>query len=495
MNPKENKLLKIVRLNKSYPGVHALKDLDFDLEPSEIHCLVGENGAGKSTFIELLSGSIKPDSGSMIILGKDYSSLFPKQSMDIGIQTVHQESYLSEELTGAENIFVSDLKTNRLGFFDLKKCFTEAKKLLSSLNFDLDPTMKVVDMSPVEKKVLSIAKAMWQDVRILILDEPTASLGQKETDTLLELVKKIASRKIGLIYISHYIDEVFKIADRITVLKDGEKVGTFRADEIDKEGLIKKMVGKASSSFYRKREHQYGRPVLEAEKYTKKGVVEDCTFSVGQGEILGFGGMVGAGRTELMRLIFGLDKKDSGRLTYMGKEITPTTPSQAIKRSIGFLTEDKKETGLVPIRPLRENATIVKLNNNRVIFLNLPQEKKDAEDMVEQLRIDTPGINQLVGNLSGGNQQKVVLAKWLLAHFDIIILDEPTKGIDVGAKEEIYDLVFNMAEKGKIIILISSDLEELVSLSDTICVMKDGRINKILRGKDITREAVLSYAI
>jgi ribose transport system ATP-binding protein len=495
MNSKEEKLLNIIKLNKSYPGVHALKDLDFDLNPSEIHCLVGENGAGKSTFIELLSGSIKPDSGSMYILGKEYFSLSPKQSMDIGIQTVHQESFLAEELTGAENIFVSELKTNRLGLFDMKKCFTEAEKLLESLNFDLDPTLKVMDMSPVEKKVLSITKAMWQDVGILILDEPTASLGQKETDTLLKLVRKIANRKIGLIYISHYIDEVFKIADRITVLKDGEKVGTFNRKELNKEELIKKMVGKASSSFYRKRKHKYSKPVFEVKNYSKKGVVEDCSFSIGEGEILGFGGMVGAGRTELMRLVFGLDKKDSGILTYMGKEITPDSPNQAIRRSIGFLTEDKKETGLVLERPLRENATIVKLNNNRVFFLNLPQERKDSEKMVDQLRIDTPGINQLVGNLSGGNQQKVVLAKWLLTSFDIIILDEPTKGIDVGAKEEIYDLIFNMAKEGKIIILISSDLEELVSLSDTICVMKDGKISKTLKGDEITREAVLSHAI
>jgi ribose transport system ATP-binding protein len=311
MDSKEEKLLKIIKLNKSYPGVHALKDLDFDLDPSEIHCLVGENGAGKSTFIELLSGSIKPDSGSMHILGKEYFSLSPKQSMDIGIQTVHQESFLAEDLTGAENIFVSELKTNKLGLFDMKKCFTEAVKLLDSLNFDLNPTLRVAEMSPVEKKVLSIAKTMWQDVRVLILDEPTASLGQKETDTLLKLVKKIANRKIGIIYISHYIDEVFKIADRITVLKDGEKVGTFASNELDKEELIRKMVGKASSSFYRKRKHRYGKPVLEVKDYSKKGTVEDCSFSIGEGEILGFGGMVGAGRTELMRLIFGLDKKDS----------------------------------------------------------------------------------------------------------------------------------------------------------------------------------------
>ena len=398
-------------------------------------------------------------------------------------------------MTGSENIFVSDLKTNKLGFFDLKKCFTEAIKLLDSLNFNLDPTLKVENMSPVEKKVLSIVKAMWQDVRILILDEPTASLGQKETNTLLELVKKISDQKIGVIYISHYIDEVFKIADRITVLKDGRKVGTFSCNELNKEDLIKKMVGKASSSFYKKIKHKYTEPVLEVKKYSKKGVIGDCSFSIGKGEILGFGGMVGSGRSELMRLIFGLDKKDSGELIYMGKDITPNSPSQAIKKNIGFLTEDKKETGLVLARPLRENATIVKLNNSRGFFLNLPQEEKDSENMVEQLRIDTPGINQLVGNLSGGNQQKVVLAKWLLTHFDIIILDEPTKGIDVGAKEEIYDLIFNMAKEGKIIILISSDLEELVSLSDTICVMKDGKISKTLRGEEITRETVLSYAI
>lgn len=488
-------ILKINNLGKNYPGVQALKDFDFSLYQSEVHCLVGENGAGKSTFIEILSGSIKPDYSEIYFDNKKYISLNPKQAIDLGIQTVHQENFLIESLTGAENIFIPNLKTNKLHFFDLKKCFIDANKLLESLNFHLDPTQLVENLTPVEKKVLSIVKALWHDTKILILDEPTASLGKEGTDILLKLVKEISSKGIGIIYISHYIEEVFKIADRITVLKDGSKVGTYNKNEIDKTTLINKMIGKDSESFYKKREYQYEKPVLKVKDYSKKGTIENISFSLSKGEIFGLGGMVGSGRTELARLIFGLDKKDSGKLLFEGKDITPNSPQQAINNNIGYLTENKKETGLFLDRQIRENITIVKLNKKKGFFLNLLEEKKDTENMVKKLRIQTPTINQFVRYLSGGNQQKVVLSKWLLVHFEIIILDEPTLGIDVGAKEEIYNLIRELSNEGKIIILISSDLEELVAISDTVGVIKEGKLTKILKGSNINKSSILTYAL
>ena len=494
-NRATKEILKVKKLNKSFPGVQALKDVDFYLIEGEIHCLVGENGAGKSTFIEILSGALIPDSGEIILFDERYPYLTPNKSIELGIQTVHQENQLVGSLTGAENIFLSNLKTTKLHLFDLKGCIQEAKKVLKSLDFHLDPAVKVERLSPVEKKVLSIVKTLWSHIKILILDEPTQSLGKEETDVLMRLVRTISSKGIGIIYISHYLDEIFKIADRVTVLKDGEKIGTHEIKYIDKDILIKEMVGKELKSFYVKKETHFDTPAIEIKNYSKKNVVKNVSFNVAEGEVFGIGGMVGSGRTELIRLIFGLDKKDTGTVVYKGKDITPTSPRLAIENGIGMLTEDKKEQGLILERSVIENITVVKLNNTRTFLLHFSEERRDTKDLIDKLKIRTPSMYQKVVNLSGGNQQKVVLAKWLLCNSNILLLDEPTLGIDVGTKEEIYSLISEMTNQGKIIILVSSDMDELLSICDTIGIMRDGEMVKIIPKREISQELFLSYAI
>ncbi len=487
-------LLDIRSLNKSFPGVQALRSIDFDLYGGEVHCLVGENGAGKSTLVEILAGNYRPDSGQLRIGTDSYSNLSPAKSLAIGIETVHQEDQLVLTVTAAENIYMGHLPMNRLGLFNLRKCIEDSQILVDSLGLHLDVSMLVSELSPVERKTVCIAKALSRKVSILILDEPTATLGLDETKILLDGVRNIREQGIGIIYISHFINEVFDIADRITVFKDGKKVATHIRDECGKEQVIGEMVGREAGHIFIRPEHKIGEVIFQVKNLTRRGAVEDVDFEVHEGEIFGIGGLIGSGRTELARLIFGIDKRDSGSILLRGKDVTSNTPMEAIRSGFGYLTEDRKETGLILGRPVKENITIAEMTMRRPVFLNLSEERNQSVKMVKSLRIMTPSLEQVVINLSGGNQQKVVLAKWMLSDMNVIIFDEPTIGIDVGAKKEIYELMDGMALKGKVIVMISSDLPELIALSDRIGIMRKGKMVKIMKGSDATEESVLKYS-
>jgi len=491
--------LHIDNISKAYPGVQALDSVDFDLCAGEVHGLVGENGAGKSTLIEILAGSIRPDSGEIVVDRETYTHLDPGKSIELGIQTVHQDNLLVEGLSIAENIYLNDLGTNGFGFFRLRDFIKETRKVTGFLGVDLDPGKKVEQLSPVEKKILSITKAFSRQARILILDEPTASLDEQGKEILFRVIKDFTSKDLGVIYISHNLGEVFEICNRVTILKDGRKINTHKIEDIDVDSLIGEMIGRSTSSFYHG-EHTSGGAgevdeCLEVSAYSREGAVKQVGFKVRKGEIFGLGGMVGSGRTELARLIFGLDRKDSGTLVYNGKDITPHSPYQAVRNGIGLLTEDRSETGLILDRPIYENISLVELGKRFLVMLDRPAERKQTGKISNRLNIVTPSLNQMVRNLSGGNQQKVVLAKWLFANTDIVIFDEPTVGIDVGAKSEIYNLMRELVEAGKVLIMISSDTPELTSISNRVGIMRDGELVTILEGKDITEENVLKHSI
>jgi ABC-type sugar transport system ATPase subunit len=482
-----SKILDIRELHKSFPGVRALEAVDFDLYGGEIHCLVGENGAGKSTLVEILAGNYRPDSGVIAVGQQSFRELSPAKSLALGIETVHQEDQLTLSVSAAENIYMGNLP-GAAGLFHWKKCVAESQKLVDSLGLSLDVSRLVSGLSPVERKAVCIAKALSRRARVLILDEPTSTLGRDETNMLLSVVRNIRDQGIGIIYISHFINEIFEIADRITVFKDGRKVATFPVAGCTKEQVISAMVGRTTGHIFTRPEHQVGEVVFEVRGLGRRGAVEGVSFSVRRGE------MVGSGRTELARLLFGLDKRDAGTIFLKGQEVAAASPLDAIRKGFGFLTEDRKETGLITRRPVRDNITIADLNVRRPVLLDLAKERRQAQEMVDALRIVTPTIEQIVVNLSGGNQQKVVLAKWMLSNVEVILFDEPTIGIDVGAKKEIYELMHQMAERGKIIVMISSDLPELIALSDRIGIMRKGRLVKILGREEFSEAALLKYA-
>ncbi|TVQ38724.1 MAG: sugar ABC transporter ATP-binding protein [Spirochaetaceae bacterium] len=495
--------LRAERIVKNYPGVQALKSVDFDLRRGEVHALVGQNGAGKSTLVEIIAGSVSYDSGDIHIGDQKHTYLDPSRSIELGIQTVHQENQLVEEITVAENIFLYDLPRTRYGFVNLRSCIQAADVLLQELGIDVEPGKKISSLSFVDKKLISIAKAFSRKARILILDEPTASLDEQGRNALFSLIRRYTSLGLSTIYISHHLSEIFEIADRVTVLKDGQRVSTKAIGETSLHTIVPEMIGRSSQSLYVR--DKKGRQTLEQGSllqivdFHREGVVDHVSFSVRAGEVYGIAGLVGAGRTELAQLVFGVDRSDHGSLLLDGKDITAGSPFNAVDEGIGFLTEDRKDSGLVLIQPVYENITLVRfvkeIKKKVKSLLNLAKEQDDARTVVQQLDIRTPTVSQKVINLSGGNQQKVVLGKWLFADSEIIIFDEPTVGIDVGSKSEIYKLIEKLADDGKFIIIISSDNPELVSVCDTVGVMRFGRLVAELRGDQMTEEQIVKHSL
>jgi ribose transport system ATP-binding protein len=489
------KLLEITNVSKSFPGVRAFSNISFDLFAGEVHCIVGENGAGKSTFIKILSGALRPDEGRINIRGTEFDFVTPSIAQQLGIQTIYQETTLVPSLSVAENMFLGSEITGRLTFVNFTDARIKAKELLNSLEIDVDPQELVENLGIAERQAVQIAKALMKQARILIMDEPTASFGRNEITKLFDLVRQIRASGVGIIFISHHLEEVFMIADRITVLKDGIKVACHNAGEVTHDQLIREMVGRDASAFYRKPVHNIGEVVLQVRNYSRQGVVDDVSFDLHQGEILGVAGMVGSGRTELARLIFAGDKRDSGEIYYRGNKATVDSPADAIKAGICLIPEDRQRSGLVLKRSIKDNIIIAGLNRLRGVLLSGGEEKAIAENFIELLAIRTPSHNQLVQYLSGGNQQKVVLSKWLFVDADVFIFDEPTRGIDVGAKEEIYGIMTRLAQQGKAIIMISSDMPELIAMSDRIIVMNKGRITTTLQKSEISEENILSCSI
>jgi len=490
-------VLSMKEIDKRFAGVHALKGVDFNLRAGEIHALVGENGAGKSTLMKALTGIFPKDSGEIHYLGKLFNPQGPKEALDAGIAIVHQELNMMEHLTVAQNLFIGRESTRGESWFlDEKKQNKRAADLFKRLNMNIDPEEKVSNLTVGKQQMVEIAKAVSHNLKVLILDEPTAALTDREIEDLFSIMRELAKKDVGMIYISHRLDEIGVITDRVTVLRDGEYVGTRETSKLTKEEMINMMVGRV---IYEKPKSKSNVApdapvVLKVENLNAGRQVQNISFELYEGEILGFAGLMGAGRTETMRALFGADKA-SGTIYINGKKTIIGTPRDAVRHGIGYLSEDRKRYGLAVKLSVAENAVMAALEDlSPGFFLPLKEMEKVADEYVEKLNVKTPSLDQLVNNLSGGNQQKVVIAKWLIKNCSILIFDEPTRGIDVGAKSEIYHLMNELAATGKSIIMISSELNEVLRMSDRIAVMCEGKLTGIKNIEEATQENIMDLA-
>lgn len=466
-------ILSVRDITKDYPGVRAIDHLSFDVEEGEVHALIGENGAGKSTLIKTLSGAITPTSGTIIINGKEYQEMNPKLAKNEGIGVIYQEFTLVPGISAAENVFLGE-KTSKGIFVNIRERERRAKELFDGMHVEIDVSRPVRDLSPACQQIVEIAKAVSKNVKILIMDEPTAPLTVSEVETLFRVVRDLKKKGVTIIYISHRLEELFEIADRVTVMRDGAYVGTEKIEDIDRPKLIAMMAGRELKESYPARRVEVGGEVLRVENLCGNGD-RDISFTLHQGEILGFAGLVGAGRTELMRVIYGADALESGRIFVHGEEVHIRSCSDAIKNGIGYIPEDRKAHGVFLPMAIRWNTVINNLKAfSNGLFVDTKKENAAAKEYQEKFKIKTPSLEQKVKNLSGGNQQKVVLAKTLAANSEIVIFDEPTRGIDVGAKQEIYKLMNELVENGKSILMVSSDMPELLGMSDRVVVIYEG---------------------
>lgn len=487
-------ILSLNNISKSFPGVNALQNISFDLMKGEVHCICGENGAGKSTLIKVISGAYQPDPGGSILFeGKPVLLNHPYAAMKLGIQTIYQEHTIFPHLSITENIFVG-MEITKNGMMRKAEMKNKTSEVLKYLHSDLKPDQLVDELSSGEQKIVEIAKALVLERKVIIMDEPTSSFSMNEIDHLLGIIQKIKDTGIGIIYISHHLDEVFKIADRITVLRDGRHIITCNVQEIDEPQLIRYMVGRDATAFYHREFYQPGETVLKVENLSGNGV-NDISFEVRRGEVVGFAGMVGSGRSELMTLLFGGAEKSSGKIFILGREVNFKDPSNAIKNKMCYITEDRQSTGLFLIHTIARNTIIANMVNTKRLIVNPNQEIKIGNHFIEKLGTKAVNSQVLVTNLSGGNQQKVVLAKWFNTNGEIFIFDEPTRGIDVGAKQEIYQIMMNLLKEGKAIIMASSDMPEMVSMSDRVMVMRKGRIVGELSKDKVSEENILELSI
>ena len=489
-------ILQMQGIQKYFSGVHALKGVDFELKAGEVHALMGENGAGKSTLIKVLCGIHKRDGGTVRYFGEEVSFANIAESQAAGISVVHQELNMMNHLTVAQNMFIG--REHKMGIFiDDRKMIEEAKKMFDRIGVKIDPTVKLGDLTVGKQQMVEIAKAVSRDCKLLILDEPTAALTQPEVEELFKIMNDLKAKGIGMIYISHRMDEINRISDRVTVMRDGEYVGTVNTADVTKDDIVKMMVGrvimsdqKAASSV------PADAPVVLEVKHLNAGkMVKNVSFKLRRGEILGFAGLMGAGRTEVARALYGADPKQTGEIYLNGKRVNIKTPEQAVKNGICYLSEDRKRYGLMLDKSVSDNSAIASLDD--FISFGLINDRKIAEVSAEanaKLRTKTPSMEQLLKNLSGGNQQKVIIARWLMKNCDIFIFDEPTRGIDVGAKSEIYVLMDELVKQGKSIIMISSELPEVLRMSDRVLVMCEGRKTGELDIAEATQENIMQLA-
>lgn len=488
--------LRLQNIVKIFPGVVALDDVSFDLRPGEVHSLVGENGAGKSTLIKVLAGAFSPEKGNIELFGNDYTALTPWKAKELGIEVIYQELNLMPALSVAENIFLTDVRGKRF-FINPRDFEKKTRSLYNSIGINyINPKSLVKDLSPASLELVEIAKAISKPTtRILVMDEPTAPLTNIEVEILFKIIQQLKEKKISIIYISHRVDEIFRISDRVTVLRDGHVIKTMNAKDTNRAQLVELMVGRKLNENFPPRTSPVGDEcVLRVENVTG-GRVRDISFELFKGEILGVGGLVGAGRTEMVRMIYGADKKKSGHIFLNGKEISIRHPTNALHKGIALVPEDRKQHGIVLAFSVKENISLSIMENiSTFSFINRKKEHQTAEHYKELLGIKTLNINTLVRTLSGGNQQKVALGKSLATNSKVIILDEPTRGIDVGAKLEIYHLMRKLCQDGISIILISSEMDELLAMSDRIIVLSNGQIAGTLDKKDATQERILTLA-
>jgi len=490
--------LQMSHITKRFPGVLALSNVDFTLRKGEVHALLGENGAGKSTLMKILSGVYQPDEGDIIFENQPVSFANPLSAQSVGITIIHQEFNLFPELTVEDNIFIGrEFCKNNRWRLDEKQQRPAAIDILQKLNLNISPDTLVADLTVAQQQMVEIAKAISVNAKILIMDEPTAALTETEIDSLFRVTRLLKEQGTGIVYISHRLEELALIADRATVMRDGQFIATVDYDSVKISDLIAMMVGRDLGNIYPRREPQPQRkPVLEVSGLTRKGVLNNIDFTLHQGEILGFAGLMGAGRTELARAIFGADPIDSGTIKLNGKETVIKDIPDAIQQGISYLTEDRKKEGLALGLSVERNIMLGNYPeySNRYGNVDSKRCQQTSEEQVKALRIKTPHLEQAALNLSGGNQQKIIIARWVCKDTDILIFDEPTRGIDVGAKLEIYELMNRLVAKGKSIIMISSELPEVLGMCDRILVMRNGRITGELASDDATQEKIMQYA-
>jgi len=489
-------VLEMTGIAKTYPGVRALSGVDFRVMPGEVHALVGENGAGKSTLMKILAGAETRDSGSITIAGAQAHIASPHEAMSLGISIIYQEFNLVPYMNAAENIFLGREPVGVVaGMVDFRRMYAEAQRIIDELGVRLDVRVPVNHLSVAQQQMVEIAKATSRRSRIIAMDEPSATLTDHELENLFALIRRLKAEGVGIIYISHRLEEVFDIADRVTVLRDGELVATKAVSETDREDMIRMMVGRELTDIIPKQKAEPGDVAIEVRGLTRGNILRDISFSVRKGEVLGLAGLVGAGRTEVARALFGADTIDSGEILLDGRPVKLRSPRQAIDLGIGLVTEDRKSLGLVLGMAVRENISLANLGElSRAGFVSPAKDREVANQYISDLLIKTPSPEQAVENLSGGNQQKVVLAKWLFTKSRVLIFDEPTRGIDVGAKTEIYHLMNRLAAQGVAIIMISSELPEVLGMSDRIIVMHEGRIAGELSREEATQEKIMSLA-
>lgn len=493
----EQIVLRMKSIRKAFPGVLALNDVDFTLRKGEVHALMGENGSGKSTLMKCLTGIYQLDGGTIEAFGQPIEMKDVNVSISHGISLVHQELAVNDQLTVAENIYMGREFRGKLGLLDRKTMYASAQAILDRMGVEINAHERVGNLSNAQKQSVEIGKAISNDAKILILDEPTAILTDREVDKLFALIREFKAAGMSIIYISHRMDEIFQIADRITVLRDGEMMGSMPVSETDTDALIQLMVGRRMDAVFAKRAHEVGETIFEVKHMTRgDGKVVDASFQLRRGEVLGFAGLVGAGRTELMRLIFGIDRPQSGEMYLHGKKIEVTDAAKAIGLGFGMVPEERRAQGLVLINSIKFNLTITVVKQFFYKVLGFSRRKEDElfDAYKNSLSIRMASPYQHVENLSGGNQQKVVISKWLATQPDILIMDEPTRGVDVGAKREIYEIIENLVARGISVILISSELPELINLSDRIYVMAHGRINACLEQGPFDQQTILKYA-
>ncbi len=497
-------LLQTFNISKEFPGVKALQDINLSFKTGRVHAVVGENGAGKSTLMNIISGVLKPDNGKILWYGKKIDIKNPLYAQELGIAMIYQENSLIPHLSVMENIFLNRFDKKRSGFIDFIKMKNKAEELLSKLEIShINPETSAIKLSAAEKQLVEIVRAISLNPKLMIFDEPTAALSKTEVKMLMEIIDSLRQKGMGIIYISHRMGEIFNIADDITILRDGQHIITSPKEELNIDKVITLMVGrklnkeieKTKKEFFELQDEKQTKVVFSVKGLRKKDLLYDINFNLYKGEVLGFAGLVGAGRSELMETIFGFRKKDDGEIFIGNKKLKIKNSHDAIKNGIGMVPEERKLKGLFLSLSVKENINITNLPNlKEVMFLNRSKENKAANSFIEKLQIRTPSLNQSIGNLSGGNQQKAIIARWLSIKPGILIMDEPTHGIDVGTKAEIYKIIRNLTDKGVSILLVSSEMPELLRLSDRIAVMHKGKIEKVLQRSEVTQELIMKHA-
>ncbi|WP_375230163.1 sugar ABC transporter ATP-binding protein [Roseobacter sp. S98] len=488
-------VLALKGITKTFPGVRALSDVSLNLSAGKVTALVGENGAGKSTVVKILTGIYQPDGGEILVDGAPTAFPSAHSAGAAGVTAIHQETVLFDELSVAENIFLGHAPRGRFGLIDTARMSAEAARILADIGADIDPAARLKDLGIASKHLVAIARALSIDARVVIMDEPTAALSQKEIEELYELIETLRTQGKAILFISHKFDEIFRIADQFTVFRDGELVGDGDIGDVSEADLVRMMVGRDVSQIFPEREHNIGAEVLRVDGYKHPTEFADIGFSLRRGEILGFYGLVGAGRSEFMQSLFGITRPSSGHVMIDGAPVSVRSPADAVNNGIVYVPEDRGRQGAITALPIFQNVTLPSLSRtSRNGFLRLAEEFTLAREYISRLDLRAASLDTSVGNLSGGNQQKVVIAKWLATQPKVIILDEPTKGIDIGSKAAVHEFMAELASQGLAVIMVSSEIPEILGMSDRVIVMREGRIAAELAGEELTPETLVRHA-